>query len=74
MGIIGTTLRRLLRVRSRPGLLGVAAIAPLLMAQCAPSCAPSAAVAGAPVYGNGSYVVNQNFPESTSAFRRLSSG
>ena len=31
------------------------------MAQCAPSCAPSAAVPGAPVYANGSYVVNQNF-------------
>jgi hypothetical protein len=49
------------RARRRSGLLGVAAIAPLLMAQCAPSCAPSAAVPGAPVYGNGSYAVNQNF-------------
>jgi len=61
LGIIRRTLRTLLGARPRPGLLGLAAIAPMLMAQCAPSCAPSAAVPGAPVYGNGSYVVNQNF-------------
>lgn len=61
MGIIRRTVRKLVRARPRSGLLGVAAIAPLLMAQCAPSCAPSAAVPGAPVYGNGTHIVNQAF-------------
>jgi hypothetical protein len=60
LGIIRTTLRKLLRVRGAPALLSLAAAAPLLMAQCAPS-GPSPAVPGAPRYGNGTHIVNQGF-------------
>ena len=53
-----TRMRTLVRTRRPVRLLSLAAF-PLLMAQCAPSCLPSAGVPGSPSYGNATHIVNQ---------------